>query len=368
MLRKCLPRFLELFERHHIKATFFVVGADLTADAEGRALLAAAARAGHELANHTHTHPYDFTRLRARGDGRRDQSRPRGDRRRRRARAGRFRAPGYAINSQVLELLTERAYAYDSSVFPSPPYYAAKALVMGAMRLFGRRSASVLDDARAPFAPREPYRPAATAPYARTSGRDGLVEIPIAVTPVTRLHVIGTSLILAPDWLRRRMTAASLAAPLFNLELHGIDLADADQDEIPAALVARQPDLRRSLAHKLRVFDELFDEATARARDFRAVEPGRCNGILSLSCRAPDRSGRRRLSLRPQARHGRLQRTVVDPGVVVEVAVEQAVAQLEVLLPPEQLQALGRQIGLQRQVKAVAIGHRTPSPPARVSP
>jgi peptidoglycan/xylan/chitin deacetylase (PgdA/CDA1 family) len=263
VLQSCLPRFLELFARHGIKATFFVVGADLAEDAAGRALLAEAARDGHELANHTHTHPYDFTRLP------RDVMAAEIDRAHAaigdvggRAPVG-FRAPGYAINGQVLDLLVQRGYAYDSSVFPSPPYYLAKAAVMGAMRLFGRRSASVLDDRRAPFAPREPYRASPAAPYARTAGGQGLIEIPIAVTPLARLHVIGTSLILAPDWLRRRMTAASLERPLFNLELHGIDLADAVADAIPAALVGRQPDLRRTLAHKRRVLEELFSDARA---------------------------------------------------------------------------------------------------------
>ena len=273
VLRKCLPRFLDLFDRHHIKATFFVVGADLAEDADGRALLAQAARAGHELANHTHTHPYDFTHLA------REAMAAEIDRAHAAIAevAGRppvgFRAPGYAINSQLLELLVERGYAYDSSVFPSPPYYLAKALVMAAMRLAGRRSASVLDDARAPFAPRELYRPDPPAPYTRTFRGVGLVEIPIAVTPLARLHVIGTSLVLAPDWLRRRMIAASLKQPLFNLELHGIDLADAEQDAIPPGLVARQFDLRRPLAHKQRVFEELFTEANAR--QFESLPLGR---------------------------------------------------------------------------------------------
>ncbi|HVV50422.1 MAG TPA: polysaccharide deacetylase family protein, partial [Polyangia bacterium] len=63
VLRRCLPRFAELFARHDLRATFFVVGADLEADTDGRALLAELARAGHELANHTHTHRYDFARL-----------------------------------------------------------------------------------------------------------------------------------------------------------------------------------------------------------------------------------------------------------------------------------------------------------------
>src|SRR5204863_1570294 len=62
VLRRCLPRFAELFAEAGVKATFFVVGRDLVDDAEGRARLAALAALGHELANHTFTHPYDLVR------------------------------------------------------------------------------------------------------------------------------------------------------------------------------------------------------------------------------------------------------------------------------------------------------------------
>ena len=249
-MRRCLPRFAELFARHDLKATFFVVGEDLEADAEGRALLGELARAGHELANHTHTHRYDFARLpyaamaeeidRAHAVvGACAGAAPIG-----------FRAPGYAINADALDLLRARGYRYDSSVFPSAAYYGAKALVMAAMRAAGRPSGSFLDNPRVLLAPRRPYRPAPTAPYRH--GGDGLLELPIAVTPLARLHVIGTSLILAPPWLRRHLVRVALRAPLFNLELHGIDLADAEADEIPPALVARQPDLRRPLGAQAR--------------------------------------------------------------------------------------------------------------------
>src|SRR4051812_15378407 len=63
ILRRCLPRFAELFPRPGGRATFFGVGRDLDEDAEGRALLAQLARDGHELASHTYTHPYDLVRL-----------------------------------------------------------------------------------------------------------------------------------------------------------------------------------------------------------------------------------------------------------------------------------------------------------------
>ena len=253
ILRRCLPRFAELFSRHGVRATFFVVGADLGDDAEGRAALATLARAGHELGSHTHTHPYDFIRLgAARIADEIDRAHaaiadcagtpPVG-----------FRAPGYEISAEAIEALQARGYHYDSSVFPSVAYYGAKAAVMAAMRVTGRESGSMLGNPRVLLAPTMPYRPARGAPY--RAGGNGILELPIAVTGLARLPVIGTSLIVAPAWLRARMVAAALRAPLFNLELHGIDLCDAGADDVPAALIARQPDLRRPLAHKLRALE-----------------------------------------------------------------------------------------------------------------
>jgi len=269
ILRRCLPRFAELFARHGVRATFFVVGEDLENDGEGRSLLADLARAGHELASHTHTHPYDFIHL---GAARIAEEIDRAHAAIA-ACAGTppvgFRAPGYEISADAIEALGARGYRYDSSVFPSASYYGAKAVVMGAMRVTGRKSGSVLGNPRVLLAPRGPYRPASGAPY--RAGGTGILELPIAVTPVARLPVIGTSLILAPAWLRRRMVAAALRAPLFNLELHGIDLCDATADDIPAALVTRQPDLRRPLAHKLAALDDTLMAARAAGVGFATL-------------------------------------------------------------------------------------------------
>jgi peptidoglycan/xylan/chitin deacetylase (PgdA/CDA1 family) len=276
ILRRCLPRFAELLARHGARATFFVVARDLEEDAEGRARLAELARDGHELANHTYSHPYDLVRQpgdamsaeidRAHGlIGACAGGAPCG-----------FRAPGYAISAELLELLRARRYRYDSSAFPSLAYYGAKAAVMGAMRLVGRKSASILDTPRVLGAPLAPYRPAAGAPY-RKAGPDGgadaaLVELPMSVTPLARLPIFGTSLVTAPGWMRRHLIAAATRAPFFNLELHGIDLADADADEIPPALVARQPDLRKPLAHKLAALDETLAAATAAGARFARLD------------------------------------------------------------------------------------------------
>jgi peptidoglycan/xylan/chitin deacetylase (PgdA/CDA1 family) len=267
VLRRCLPRFAELFARHGVRATFFVVGADLEEDAEGRARLAELARAGHELANHTHTHPYDFVRLgSARIAGEIDRAHAAIAACAAAAPVG-FRAPGYEISAEVIELLLTRGYRYDSSVFPSAAYYGAKALIMAGMRLANRRSGSLLGDWRALLAPRSPYRTAPGSPY-RGSEDGGLLELPVAVSPIARLPIFGTSLVIAPGWLRRHLIAVALRAPFFNLELHGIDLADAEGDELPPALVARQPDLRRSLAHKLAALDETLTAARSGGARF----------------------------------------------------------------------------------------------------
>src|SRR5262249_2648702 len=116
------------------------------------------------------------------------------------------------------------------------------------------------------LAPRDPYRPAAGAPY--RGGGDGILELPIAVTPVARLPVIGTSLIVAPAWMRRRLVAGALRARLFNLGLHGIGLCDAQGAGVPASVVARQPDLRRPLAHKIDVLEQTLQQAGASGARF----------------------------------------------------------------------------------------------------
>lgn len=259
VLRRCLPRFSELFARHGVRATFFVIGRDLGDDPEGRAALAALADAGHELANHSHTHPYDLVRLpEARVAEEIDRAHDAIAACAGAAPVG-FRAPGYEISAPVLRHLLARGYRYDSSVFPSAPYYLAKAAVMGGMRVLGRRSGSILGRPRVLLAPRTPYRPDADEPYRR--GGAALVELPVTVTPALRLPVIGTALVTTPEWLRARLVGAALRAPFFNLELHGIDLADADGDGLAAALIARQPDLRRPLGAKVAALDRTFTEA-----------------------------------------------------------------------------------------------------------
>lgn len=267
ILERALPRAAKLFARRGIHVTWFVVGRDADADAAlpdraPRAANAQRLRAlvehGDELGNHSYSHPYELARLPPDiVDGE-----IAGCDRVLRAISGKsvrgFRAPGYDVSPAMLEALARRGYRYDSSVFPAPGYYAAKAAVMAALALAKRPSGAVLTDPRALTAPADPYRPAMDAPWRR--GQAPLVELPVAVTRWARLPAIGTSLIVAPEPVRRRLVAAMARRAFFNFELHGIDFADAELDGIPGELVARQPDLRIPIAEKLARLEAILDQ------------------------------------------------------------------------------------------------------------
>jgi hypothetical protein len=270
ILERALPRAARLFAARGIHVTWFVVGRDADGelavpDRAARAANAMRLRAladhGDELGNHSYSHLYELARLApAEVDAELD-----GCDRVLRAITGKpprgFRAPGYDLSPAMLDRLARAGYRYDSSLFPAPAYYVAKACVMAALALVGRPSGAVMTNPRALGAPAEPYRPAMTAPWRR--GQAPVVELPVAVTPWTRLPAIGTSLIVAPALLRRRLVRAMARRAFFNFELHGIDFADAEKDGIPGELVARQPDLRVPIGEKLARLEQLLDQLAA---------------------------------------------------------------------------------------------------------
>jgi hypothetical protein len=177
-----------------------------------------------------------------------------------------FRAPGYTITDTVFELLAELGVQYDSSVFPCAAYYLPKLAAIGAYRALGRPSRSIIDHPRVLRAPAEPYR--VGRPYNRRGA--GLLELPIGVTrdATGRLPFIGTSLIWAGRYGARQLTRAIAGRSLVNLELHGIDAADAELDGLQA-LRPHQPDLRRSAAAKLEILRDVV--ATLREANYEFV-------------------------------------------------------------------------------------------------
>jgi peptidoglycan/xylan/chitin deacetylase (PgdA/CDA1 family) len=227
---KATERFAELCASLGMLGTLFVVGRDVI-DGHGRDELKAAAKAGHELASHSFNHDYALSRRSAdvidADLSAAEQilstltgKRPVG-----------FRAPGYTLSPVLSQRLAARNYLYDSSLLPSPPYYGAKAAVIGALAAVGRESRSILGPPAQLFRPRQPHRDEA-----------GLLELPIAVVPGARVPFYGTVIVSAPDVVSAAMARAFPLDPLVVIELHGVDLIDAS-DGMPAELIAHQRNL-----------------------------------------------------------------------------------------------------------------------------
>lgn len=236
-----------------VPLTFFAVAADLRTHASA-AKLRAASDLGHEVANHSLDHFYDLTRRSVSEMTWQVQEASRIIEEAVGVRPTGFRAPGYTMTDELAEVLRASGMAYDSSVFPCPSYYAAKAATMAVMLARGRMSRSIVDHPRVLSAPVRPYRMGGS--YHQRGA--GMVELPVQVTRWFRLPFIGTTLTLAGPRLARLLTRSVVGEPVIALELHGIDVLDADDGL--EELAPYQPDVRRSVAEKLEVFDEVVGE------------------------------------------------------------------------------------------------------------
>lgn len=261
-----LPRLGAFAEARGLPLTFFAVGEDL-ARPESAAVLRVLSDRGHAVESHSLSHRYDLTRLgrdeiaREVEEGARAIARVTG-----RRPAG-FRAPGYTVSDALFDALEDAGVAFDSSVFPCPPYYLAKAAAMASMRIAGRVSRSILDTPRVLGAPARPYRPG--RPWWRRGGRR-FVELPIQVTPGLRLPFIGTSVALLGERGARWLSRACADEALVNLELHAMDFLDA-ADGLEA-LVPHQPELRIPVAKRIAALEAALDVLARAGHAFVVLE------------------------------------------------------------------------------------------------
>jgi hypothetical protein len=242
--------------------TLFVIGSTLGRDGNG-AKLKTFADKGHEIGNHTFGHRYDLTRLD--GAAMKEEIERGQDAIERAigARPSGFRAPGYTMTDELLGLLEHAGFAYDSSVFPCPFYWALKRAALSLIRLRGRKSHSVADTPNVLRAPTRPYR--IGHPYWTRGG--GLLELPIQVTRGLRLPFIGTSITVGGVLAARQLANQVVGEPLVNLELHGIDVLDTGDGL--KALSKHQPDLKVPYRRKLEALGAAI--ATLRRAGYRFV-------------------------------------------------------------------------------------------------
>ncbi len=108
---------LDLFEKHGVSATFFILG---EVAREHPALIKRIARAGHEIASHGYSHT-NLTRLTPESFDSELEKTEKAIQKAGGPKPGGFRAPTFSIGPKTawaLSVLQKRGYAYDSSIFP----------------------------------------------------------------------------------------------------------------------------------------------------------------------------------------------------------------------------------------------------------
>jgi len=239
-----VDRLTALADELDLPLTLFAIGDDLTRP-HAAAKLRAAHQLGFEIANHSLDHRYDLVRLGREAIRRQIEGGADAIEQAVGARPVGFRAPGYTITDEVFEVLGDLGTEYDSSVFPCPEYWAAKAVKIGLISAVGRKSRSIVDTPRVLTAPTRPYR--IGRPYWRRGG--GLLELPVQVTRGLRMPFFGTSITMGGPAVARGLARMCVGEPLVNLELHGIDVLDASDGL--EALRPHQVDVRVAKGRKV---------------------------------------------------------------------------------------------------------------------
>jgi peptidoglycan/xylan/chitin deacetylase (PgdA/CDA1 family) len=265
-----LERFARFLEPFRAKATLFVVGRDLQRPAS-RAIVRDLDAAGYEVANHTQTHAQGF-RFLSTADQESEVAameeqcasllgkRPVG-----------FRSPGWNIGDAGAMLLKRRGYLYDSSVFPTVLAPLLKVLHWQAGWSRPAADRTTLGQRGYMWAPRLPYTSRRDALGRR--GKDGIIELPVTVTPHLRIPVFATWL-LATGLTHFRNCLRSVRAVdgWMQFQFHLSDFVDYQRDEysgqVPddAAGVYVPRALRMPLAQKVELFRRAMDLMAEAAR------------------------------------------------------------------------------------------------------
>jgi hypothetical protein len=220
-----VPRILDLLARCDQRITFFVVGQDATIESN-RAALKSIADAGHEIANHSFMHEpwlhlYDRERLHQEiGDAEKmitavTGQTPRG-----------FRGPGFSTSPLVREVLAERGYDYDASLFPSALGPVARLFFFLNSTLSAEekeRRKGLYGKFSDAFGSLSPF-----------TWENGLIELPVTTMPLLRLPVHTTYLMflaqkseaLAKLYWNTAVTLCRLRSVAPSLLLHPTDFLD----------------------------------------------------------------------------------------------------------------------------------------------
>jgi peptidoglycan/xylan/chitin deacetylase (PgdA/CDA1 family) len=252
---KVADRFFEISQKYNFKYTIFIIGKDLE-NSEVASRVKDWKDQGHEIGNHSYNHKQNLGYLKfeeieyevlkshelitkACGEE------PKG-----------FIAPAWATSKDLVKILYENNYLYDTSLFPSYFMWIASAKVYWNFRKDYRGSTALERKDRLAnlFGPRHPFFTDGSSLL--KNKKRGLLIIPLPVTPFVRFPLWHTMSFLLPKPIFEFTLKSTLKLPYFYYLTHPGDLADlSDIPEDKISDIGVMERIETSLPEKKLKFD-----------------------------------------------------------------------------------------------------------------
>lgn len=241
-----LPVFLRLLKTSGSKATFMVIGKDLDLPA-CRSFCKKAVADGHEIANHTWDHLVSFGSLSY--EEKKHQivqahkkiaevcgKKPVG-----------FRGPGYYQNDEIVTILRELGYAYDTSVLPG---FAQLLMSVYARVRGGENKHKSFGRSTYMFSSEQPHI------VWGIKANETLTELPISVLPFLRLPIHTTFAYVFGSRYQELIVRYLRSKPRYVVYVfHAIDFIDLPQQDINHPVVP----LRYSCTYRTRFAKKVIE-------------------------------------------------------------------------------------------------------------
>lgn len=259
-----VPRILEWLKRRDLTISFFIVGQD-AAIAENKTPLRSIADAGHEISCHSFNHDpwlhlYSRRELELELQLAEDAilaatgQKPVG-----------FRGPGFSLSEETLDVLLDRGYEYDASVFPNllNPLARAYFFSTSALSTEEKKQRSELfgtwKDARRPV-----------KPFLWKLRKGSLLEIPVTTMPVFKvpihlsylIYLASFSRLAARAYFRLALQVCRWTGTQPSILLHPLDFLGAED----CPRLAFFPGMRMTWLQKQKMVDELIGILVERYR------------------------------------------------------------------------------------------------------
>lgn len=260
---KVVPSLLKLLHDFNLRATFFVIGKDIMIE-ENQSIVREIGSRGHEIGNHSLTHPIGF-RFLSRPEKEKEIGeteklieditgfKPRG-----------FAAPAFDIDEITLQILQERGYLYDTSVFPSYFSFVAKAYrhletIILTRSFYSTGRPSSWGKLTYMFAPRRPYHPSLKNLLRR--GNSKIVEIPMSTIPFWNLPFYDYFCLLAGNWyFRTGLRLLASTGKEINYLIHPTELLNVVEMGKNGVNLCSMPTVCRPYEKKLRFLKHVLRE------------------------------------------------------------------------------------------------------------